>query len=141
MSIRAKRIQQFHAIMSHMGIMDSKATMLGAYGVEHTTDLTDEQLDELVSRLVHMMNNRYSNNEELKKWRSNVLTMLNKYGIYTTNNDWSKVNTFLLDERISGKMLYELSVSELIALHRKLMAIMAKRQAIVDEEKRLAMEN
>jgi galactokinase len=60
----------------------------------------------------------------IKKQRSSVLHLMQKMGIDTT--DWNRVNAFLMDGRIAGKKLYELSGDELDALTRKLRSIEKK---------------
>jgi hypothetical protein len=66
---------------------------------------------------------------EKKRLRSSILLRLQKHGVDTTH--WKNVNLFLLQPRIAGKMLFEMSVPEMKALIPKLEAILSK-----DEKKR-----
>lgn len=59
-----------------------------------------------------------------KKWRSNVLHLMQVMGIDTA--DWNRVNAFCMDGRIAGKMFRELTTEELDALYKKLRSIQSK---------------
>lgn len=63
--------------------------------------------------------------EGLRKARSGVLHQMQLYGINTT--DWSRVDAFCKDKRISGKRFRELDIEELNALNTKLRMIIRKR--------------
>jgi hypothetical protein len=64
---------------------------------------------------------------EKKRLRSSILLRLQKHGVDTTH--WKNVNTFLLQPRIAGKMLFEMSVPEMKTLIPKLEAILKKDSA------------
>lgn len=64
--------------------------------------------------------------DKQRELRSVIITLLEKLGVYVINKDWSAVNTFLMQPRIAGKMLYEMDEAELAALGRKLRAIIDK---------------
>lgn len=139
---RTKLYNRFHALLHKLGIMENKGDILSGYGVESTTDLTDVQLLELISRLADMVHEREAtDNKKKREWRSNCLTVLTSLGVYTDKNSWPRVNHYLLDERIAGKLLYEMSVEELKELHRKLLAINEKHKKSVANEKRLTINN
>ena len=59
-----------------------------------------------------------------RRLRSSALHQLQLYGVDTT--DWSKVDLFCLDKRISGKRFYDLGLDELSALARKMRVINRK---------------
>jgi hypothetical protein len=82
-----------------------------------------------------------SDDEEkrIKKLRSGILKRLQKYGIDTT--DWDKVNAFMKQPKIAGKLLYEMTIPEMEALTRKLQSILQKQDAIKEELNRLALCN
>ena len=125
MDIKQKR-RVAHALMHKIGALPNKQEVLAAYGVESTKDLSNQQIDDLIERLKQAVSKRYATSSDVRKWRSNVLLMLNKCGVYADNNDWTRVNKFLLDKRVAGKMLYELNVDEMKALYRKLVKIAQK---------------
>ncbi|MGQ1889157.1 hypothetical protein ACT29H_01820 [Thermophagus sp. OGC60D27] len=127
MNIKRKR-QLLHALLFKLGALPNKKDILSSYGVTSTTELTEQQLDDLIERLKIAINKRYNTTRTIRQWRSNVLVMLNKCGVYADNNDWERVNKFLLDKRIAGKMLYEMNIEELKTLYRKLASIAKKRK-------------
>lgn len=115
-----------HALMHKLGALPNKKDVISAYNVESTTELTDDQLDNLITRLKSALDKRHQPSAEVRQWRSNVMVMLNKCGVYADQGDWSRVNKFLLDKRIAGKLLYELNVDEMKQLYRKLKKIADK---------------
>ena len=62
--------------------------------------------------------------DEQKKKRSLCLKLMQKLGIDTT--DWTRINAFCQDPRISGKVFGRLTIEELDALAEKLRAIQRK---------------
>jgi len=62
--------------------------------------------------------------DEQKKKRSQCLRLMQKLGIDTT--DWTRINAFCQDQRISGKVFGRLTIEELDALSEKLRAIQRK---------------
>jgi len=123
-----QKIRVFHALLAKCGALENKRAIIAAYGVESTKDLNPAQLDELIKRFGEIANSRNYTPNIIRQWRSYVLNELNKCGIYTDNSDWSRVNAFLMNKRIAGKMLYELNIDELKALHKKLKIIAAKKE-------------
>ncbi|HSW62371.1 MAG TPA: hypothetical protein VLH56_03495 [Dissulfurispiraceae bacterium] len=137
-----RKIQVFHALLAHMGLMRSKYDLLAGYGVESTTMLTEGELDDLIGRLRGMQKESDQvADERMRKLRSQVLTDLNKIGIYTHNGDWGRVNNYLKQPKICGKLLYECDEDELKRLHRKLMAIGEKQSRQELHTRRLTREN
>lgn len=127
MLIKEKRVL-VHKLLWKLGASNNKASFLKKYGVASTIDLNDNEIDHLIQRLQNSVDNRYNSSKELRYWRSCVLSLLNRCGVYITNNDWDHVNNFMLDSRICGKLLYELNVDELKALCPKLRNIAAKKE-------------
>ncbi|MBE9469006.1 MAG: hypothetical protein IMY72_11905 [Bacteroidetes bacterium] len=132
MTIKEKRVE-VHKLLYRLGALQNKADVLASYGVKSTTELSNEEIDHLIYRLKLGLFNRRESPTDLRRWRSNALVYLNKIGIYATNNDWSDVNSFMLDNRICGKLLFELSVEELKALCKKL-RIIANKKATTDRK-------
>lgn len=140
-AIRNKKLQQLHLTLLKLKALDCKKSLVGQYGVESSRDLSDKQLDQLINRLEEGASNRYTVDPIIKEWRSNVLVHLTKYGIYTDNNDWARVNEFLMDKRIAGKMLYEMNAAEMRTLCKKLRSMTGKRKEKQLDEIYLAMNN
>lgn len=63
--------------------------------------------------------------DEQKKKRSLCLKLMQKLGIDTT--DWTRINAFCQDQRISGKVFGRLTIEELDALAEKLRSYPAQR--------------
>lgn len=127
MLIAEKRVL-VHKLLWKLGALENKADFLKEYGAASTTDLSDDEIDHLIMRLQQSVECKFNNDNEIRLWRSNALTLINKLGIYVTNNDWSNVNKFMLDKRICGKLLYELNVNELKNLCKKLRSVVAKKE-------------
>lgn len=138
---RNKKLQALHQVLLKLNVVDCKKEIVGQYNVQSSRDLTDQQLDDLLDRLDKGVKNRLSMNPQIKAWRSHVIVQLNKYGIYATNNDWTKVNQFMLDKRVAGKLLYEMSIDELKALVPKIASMAKKRNEKQRSEIKLAMYN
>lgn len=115
-----------HKLLWKLG--ENKLDYLQEYGKSSTTELTDDEIDDLIARLQKSVANKFDSTDELRQWRSNALTLINKCGKYVTNNDWDEVNRFMLDKRICGKLLYELDVMELKKLCVKLRSIAVKKE-------------
>lgn len=122
-SIKSARVRRLRAMWIKQGIDKYRDAILEQYGVSSTADLTLQQLDELIDR--------FSNKTEIsgrtRALRSDVMVTLDKLGIYTNNGDWQSVNVFLMNPRIAGKMMFQMTDDELVALNRKLRAMLAKK--------------
>ena len=117
------KIRQFCAILAKKGLLDLKHDIIAEYGVQSTTELTVEQLDELIA---HM--NVVSVGKDTREARSVVLNLMGKLGITGSKEDgWSKVNEYLQQPRIAGKALYAMSVQELKECSQRLRSIIHKQ--------------
>lgn len=124
-----RRIRRFHAALSAAKLQAQKANLLAGYGVESSKDLTAAQADELTARLTEIAKTKKKDSPQpLRRQRSIVMTVMNELGIYATAGDWTRVNEFLLQPRIAGKLLYEMNEEELKALQKKLRAMVNKRK-------------
>lgn len=140
-SQRNQLYRKLYAVLNELGITHSKRDILASYGVDSTRHLSDTELIDVVDRVQNMKLQKLSADSRLRELRSQALTILNQMGIYATNNDWSQVNTFLMDNRIAGKLLYELTVNELEKLMPKLRSIAAKFKEKQETEKHLMLLN
>ncbi len=120
---KSQKIRRFHALLAKTKMMYAKPAMLAGQGVESTKDLTSEQLDTLIDYLLDLVIGKNKDaDKEVRTWRHKVLRMVAECGVNT--NDWNEVNAFLLDKRVAGKHLYEITdIEELKKLHRKLFNI------------------
>lgn len=137
---KSSKIKMFHTLLYRTYMMANKPDMLRAYGVESTNDLNDDELDRLIVYLQNIDRaKRTPDTEEKKGWRHKVLRMVAKCGVDT--QDWNRVNAFMCQPRIAGKHLYECSVDELKALHRKLHNVASNRVIQCEKELLKAMMN
>ncbi len=136
---RRQKVKRLRALWITQGVDNYREAILEPYGVTSTASLTHEQLDELIQLYTADAHRPVS--EEVRKLRSQVLTLLQKLGVYATSDDWDKVNRYLINPRIAGKLLYQLHETELQALTRKLRAIISKQQATVEQEVKLSQLN
>lgn len=111
-------IRQFHAALATGGILNHKHDIIAGYGVEHTTDLTIDQLKELVEKYsTQSRSQRANDSARIRALRSDLLTVCQKMGVYVTNNDWTKVNDMFMKH--TGKLLYDLNQEELVKARRQ----------------------
>lgn len=127
--VKSKKVQELRAAWISLGLDPIRKDIMKPYGVESTSDLTTEQLDELLKRFSSKYF-RTPPDAEGRRLRSIAITLLTKYGVYTTNDDWHRVNRFLMDRRIAGKLMYEMDTDDMNALIRKL------RKMVSDKEKK-----
>lgn len=135
----SRKVRAIRAIWHKMGIDQYRADILSAYGVISTKDLTNAQLDELIKKYSQEYNRPA--NDDIRKLRSEILTLLQKLGIYATNNDWTAVNNYLLSDKIAGKLLMQLSIDEMLKLRKKLHSITDKNEVTKAEINRLQILN
>jgi len=128
-SIKSARVRRLRAMWNKQGIDQHREAILEPYGVTSTADLTLTQLDELIDRF----NNQPVATPRTRALRSDILVTLDKLGIYSDNGDWKRVNAFLMQSRIAGKMLFQMNDDELTVLSKKLHSMLSKK-AVTDAE-------
>jgi hypothetical protein len=133
---RKHLIRSFHAALAKQGIIQYKPDIVGRYAVESTTELTIEQLKELVEEFSD--GRRKFDDSRKRALRSELLVLLNKMGVYMTNGDWSLVNNFCMKH--TGKLLYQMSEDELKKARAQFNSILdwyLKKQSETDHLKNL----
>ncbi|MDO9255439.1 MAG: hypothetical protein Q7U54_08010 [Bacteroidales bacterium] len=116
-------IRNFHAALATQGILDHKESIVSGYGVESTTELNIDQLKELVAKYsTGERSKRADDPADIRTLRSDILTVLNKLGIYVTGNNWDAVNTYCLDK--AGKLLYQMNKEELVKARKQFNSIL-----------------
>lgn len=136
-SIRKARVRRLRAMWVKQGVDQYRDSILSQYGVESTADLNLQQLDELITQY----SNQAPASEHVRRQRSIILDLLTKLGVYKDAGDWEAVNAYLMQSRIAGKLLYQMSSDELNALQYKLRAILAKQEVSEKETNRLKLLN
>lgn len=121
-----KRFFTLFARMPTMGDRDyERALLVNEASGGRTTSLRELTPSEYET-LCRAIEDRVTDREELKRERSATLRLISKYGVDTT--EWANVDNFCLQPRISGKVFRYLTAKELLALQKKLRAIMAKKR-------------
>lgn len=85
-------------------------------------EMEEREYRQMCSGIEEILGSR----EELRKKRSVCLKLMQQLGIDTT--DWSRVDKFCSNPRITGKRFAWLDSDELTALSRKLRAIKDKKE-------------
>lgn len=99
-------------------MLKAKQHILSNYGVESTMDLSELELDDAIERLQIIESQKKNTADyEVRKWRHKCLRAMSRF---IDTQDWGNVNSFMLNKRVAGKHLYELSAEELQVLHRKI---------------------
>lgn len=120
---------KFYALLKQMPGVDMeqvKESLVWQFSGLRTYSLREMTGKEYMEMLRHIENviARKPNERVIKKLRSGILHRLQKHGVDTTS--WDAVNSFLLNPRVAGKLLFEMSVEEMQALTGKLEAILEK---------------
>ncbi|MDP2723172.1 MAG: hypothetical protein Q8O72_10470 [Bacteroidales bacterium] len=123
---RKVQVRRLRAIWIKQGVDKYRESILEAYDVTSTADLSLSQLNELITIYSARQTNQVS--PLVRKLRSQALNTLTMMGILR-NNNWDDVNEFLMDKRVCGRLMYELNEQELVLLNRKLHAIADKRKS------------
>lgn len=133
-------IRNFHAALATQGILDHKESIVSGYGVESTTELNIDQLKELVAKYsTGERSKRADDPADIRTLRSDILTVLNKLGIYVTGNNWDAVNSYCLDK--AGKLLYQMNKEELVKARRQFNSILDWQEKKNTEIKRKQQMN
>ena len=129
-TIRQQLLGKLHILLKQSGAYEYRRDIYSGYGVTTAADLTEWQLKDLVNRLETEIANRKENH--LKMHRRKVATLLTEIGVYyvekgeTDRVAWERANQFLKRPKIAGNVFYRLTVNDLIALERKLIAMKNK---------------
>jgi len=125
---KAILIKKFHTLLGVTNQKEHKASILAGFGAGSTNELTVDQLSALCNTLEHQVSVRHTVSDDVRKKRSIVLSLLDDLGIKGKGKDWTAVNNYLSDPRVSGKVLYEMDAEELSACAIKLRVIKKWRE-------------
>lgn len=128
---RGAKVRRINTLMSACRLVPNRPDILALWNATGYEELSDGELVEVQAfmEVAHRMKTTPAP-EAIRRLRSQVLTHLMKIGVYTLPEEWAKVNRFLLQKRICGRLLYMLDTGELQALVRKLRAIRDKKPAV-----------
>lgn len=96
---------------------------------EHLHEMTDVEYNAMIRCLSDIIRGKAKSEEfrrALRKRRSAVLVLMQKYGIDTT--DWCAVDSFCKHPRISGKRFCQLSYEDLLSVSTRLRIILQKQE-------------
>lgn len=125
---RGAKIRRINTLMSACRLIPNREDILALWDARTYDELLDEEIVEVQAfmELAHRAKTTPAP-DAIRRLRSQVLAHLTKLGMYASPEDWTKVNQFLLQRRICGRLLYMLDTEELQALVRKLRAIGGKK--------------
>lgn len=111
----------FYALLKKHPDVDKEELVL-QYTDGRTTHLTEMSDNEYAQMVGALKEASAPSRAELKRWRSSALLRIGRLGIPTIDN-WDGINAFVSSAKIAGKPFYNLTVTELQQLVRKLEAI------------------
>lgn len=141
-----RKKMQFNILLKELKLEHAKADMLAGYEAGSTNDLTEAQLDELIHALELQKDkaHRKDTPAPVRRLRHVILNLLADLGITNKGDQnayWERVNKYLSQPRVAGKLLYQMDEKELEACKRKLHAIKKEVDRRVQEEKFWASNN
>lgn len=119
-----RNYKKFHALLRLHPHIDKDELVL-QFTDGRTTHLTQMTGQEYMQMLGALEEASAPSRAELKRWRSSALLRIGRLGINTIDN-WDGINAFVSSKKIAGKPFYELTVSDLRQLVRKLESIERK---------------
>lgn len=127
-----KNYRSFYYLLSRIEHSLSKEEWVQKFTngrTEHLHEMTVVEYNAMI-RCLHDIIEGKAKSEEfqraLRKRRSAVLVLMQKYGVDTT--DWCAVDSFCKHPRISGKRFCQLSYEELLSVSTRLRVILQKQE-------------
>lgn len=142
MATNTRNYARFYALLKQMPGKVEKDDLIWQFTGLRTNslrDMTAGEYDSLIHHMVGIVEQNKPDEQKIKKLRSGILTRLQRHGVNTT--DWAAVNRFMLDSRIAGKALYQMSIDEMQRLIPRLEQILIKDRARKNEISRQAFLN
>lgn len=128
---RGAKLRRINTLMSACRLIPNRPDILAGWNVQCYDEMADAEIVELQAFMETAHRTKTTPaSDGIRRLRSQVLTHLTKIGMYASPTDWARVNRFLLQKRISGKLLYMLDEPELKALVRKPRAIGDKKPSV-----------
>lgn len=127
MATNTRNYARFYALLKQMPGKVEKDDLIWQFTGMRTNslrDMTAAEYDRLVNHMDGIVDQNQPDEKVIKKLRSGILTRLQQHGINTA--DWAAVNRFMLDPRIAGKALYQMSIDEMQRLIPRLEQILIK---------------
>lgn len=125
---RGAKLRRINSLMSACRLIPNRPDILALWCVSCYDEMAGEELIELQTFMETAHRAKTTPAPDgIRRLRSQVLSNMTKIELYASPNDWKRVNHFLLQRRICGKLLYMLDETELKALVRKLRSIGDKK--------------
>jgi hypothetical protein len=125
MAVTRQQIARIHILLKEAGVAQNKADILAGFGVKSTSDLTADQYQSLVEALIDLAKKKSPKTEAIRKKRSSILRLCSEMRVWD-GVDWNRLNAYISQPRLAGKLLYECDVDELADLYKKIKAIQSK---------------
>lgn len=140
-----RKIVRFRMLLKELKLEHQKEAILSPYGVVSTKLLSIEQLDECIAALeqkqaTHKKDTPY----HIRRLRSRILDLLVQIGIENNGDKqqyWERVNKYLSNPRIAGKLLYEMNEEELKKCVNKLHMVRKETERRIQDEQFWATHN
>ena len=116
---RGAKVRRINTLMSACRLIPNRTDILALWDARSYDELTDNEIVALQAYMefAHRAKTTPAT-DAIRRLRSQVLAHLTKLGMYASPEDWTKVNRFLLQRRICGRLLYMLDAQNLQALVR-----------------------
>lgn len=142
MATNTRNYARFYALLKQMPGKVEKDDLIWQFTGMRTNslrDMTATEYDRMIKHMDGIVDQNQPDEKVIKKLRSGILTRLQRHGVNTA--DWAAVNRFMLDPRIAGKALYQMSIDEMQRLIPRLEQILIKDRARKNEISRQAFLN
>lgn len=124
--MKNKLIQKLQCIIKELHLVEYKDDLYSSYSVSSSKDMTEKQIIHLINRLEAQK--RDSDNAR-RRFMSNCLSVITSDKWMGFPNTWTSINALIVTHSIGrGKLLYQMSNSELKECHKRL--IMAHKNGL-----------
>lgn len=120
---RSKKNSLFHVLLHSAGIREHKEAILEPFGVESVTELQEKDLDTLIARLTNIpLSRKAETPKAIRSLRSKVILVAEEYldCKIASPESWTRFNALMMNNRIAGKLMWEMDESELKTVNKKL---------------------
>lgn len=138
--LNKQQLGRLHILLKDAGCLTNKADVLAGVGVTSARDLTEDQYNTLVDTLTRLAANRKPASDEVRRKRSVILALCTEVGVWD-GRDWKRLNAYMRQPRIAGKLLVECSMEELNALYKKLRLIASKANGAAEAQNEITKWN
>lgn len=127
MATNTRNYARFYVLLKQMPGKVEKEDLIWQFTGMRTIslrDMTGAEYDRMIEYMDGVVDQNQPDERVIKKLRSGILSRLQRHGVNTA--DWAAVNRFMLNPRIAGKALYQMSIDEMQRLIPRLEQILIK---------------